>query len=143
MAIAVPPGTPARITQLSDLANPAVKVAVCAPAVPCGSAAAQIFAKSFLTVKPVTQELDVRSVLGKVESGEVDAGIVYVTDVKSAGSAVSSIAIPAYNNVWTTYPIATVVGAANPVTARAFANYVRFTPSAQGLLRVFGFARPW
>ena len=66
-----------------------------------------------------------------------------VTDVRAARGKVASVAIPAYNNVWTTYPIATVVGAANPVTARAFANYVRFTPSAQGILRAYGFARPW
>ncbi len=143
MAIAMPSDNPAGITQLSDLQSPGVLVAVCLPAVPCGSAANQIFARNFLNVRPVTQELDVRGVLTKVESGDVDAGIVYVTDVKIAGSKVSSVAIPRDQNVFTTYPIAVVNAAPNPAAAAAFVAYVRYTPSAQGILRAYGFAKPW
>ena len=143
MAIAMPPGNKAGITQLSDLQKPGVLVAVCLPAVPCGSAANQIFAKNFLNVKPVTQELDVRGVLNKVTTGEVDAGIVYVTDVRIAGTSVTSVAIPRDQNVFTTYPIAAVSDAPNPAAAAAFVSYVRYTPSAQGILRAYGFAKPW
>jgi molybdate transport system substrate-binding protein len=143
MEIAMPKNNPANITQLSDLQRPGVLVGVCAPAVPCGSAANQVFAKNFLNVKPVTQELDVRALLGKVISGDIDAGIVYVTDVKSAGGSVSSVVIPPLQNVFTTYPIATINGAPNPAAAAAFVSYVRYTPSAQGILRAYGFARPW
>ena len=143
MAIAMPPGNPKGITQLSDLAKPDVKVAVCAVAVPCGAAARDLFKLNGITVKPVTQELDVRAVLGKVMADEVDAGVVYVTDVKAVGNKVTSVTIPSAQNVTTTYPIATVVGAPNVVAARAFVAYVRYTPSAQGILRAYGFAKPW
>lgn len=143
MAIAMPADNPTGITQLSDLNNPQVLVAVCLPAVPCGSAANQIFAMNSLNVRPVTQELDVRGVLTKVESGDVDAGIVYVSDVKAAGTTVSSVAIPLNQNVFTTYPIAAVKAAANAAAAAAFVAYVRYTPSAQSILRAYGFAAPW
>ena len=91
----------------------------------------------------MTRELDVRQVLGKVMADEVDAGIVYVTDVRAAGAKVRSVTIAPSNNVTTTYPIATVADARNPVGASAFVSYVRFSTSAQGILRAFGFAKPW
>jgi len=143
MAIAMPPGNPKGITRLSDLAKPGVQVAVCAVQVPCGAAARDLLKLANVSVKPVTLELDVRAVLGKVMADEVDAGIVYVTDVRAAGNKVTSVAIPPANNVTTTYPIATVVGAPNVDAARAFVAYVRYTPSAQGILRAYGFAKPW
>lgn len=143
MAIAMPPGNRAGVTSLQDLQNPSIRTAVCAPAVPCGAAAKSLFALNGVTVRPVTQELDVRAVLGKVMADEVDAGIVYVTDVRAVGDKVASVAIPADRNVTTTYPIARVTAAPNPVGAQAFVSYVRYTPSAQGILRAWGFARPW
>ncbi|MCX6432682.1 MAG: molybdate ABC transporter substrate-binding protein [Actinobacteria bacterium] len=143
MAIAMPPGNSAGVTSLSDLSRTDVITAACAVAVPCGSAARDLFARNGVTVRPVTFELDVRGVLGKVMADEVDAGIVYVTDVRAAGSAVTSVAIPADRNVTTTYPIAAVISSANPVTAKAFVAYVRYSRSAQGILRAYGFARPW
>ncbi len=143
MAIVMPAGNPAGIRRLSDLATPGVLVAVCAMAVPCGAAARDLFKINNVVVKPVTQELDVRAVLGKVMADEVDAGIVYTSDVKAAASKITSVAIPPASNVTTTYPIATVIGAPNASAARAFVTYVRFTPSAQGILRAYGFARPW
>jgi len=85
--IAVPPSNPASITQLSDLARPGVKVVVCQPQVPCGKVAAQVFAKAGVTVKPVSEEVDVKSTLAKVTLGEADAGMVYVTDVLAGGLA--------------------------------------------------------
>lgn len=142
LAIALPPGNPAKITGLSSLSRDGVLVAQCVVSVPCGAATRNLLARNGVTVKPVTLELDVRSVLGKVMSGEVDAGIVFVTDVRSAGSKVASIALANNVNVTTTYPIALVKGAANPTTAQAFVNYVAFTPSAQGILRAYGFAKP-
>lgn len=142
MAIAVPPGNPARIRQLSDLAKPGVLVALCDVAVPCGAAARDLLKRNGLTLTPVTRELDVRQVLGKVMADEVDAGIVYVTDVRAAGRKVASVAIPVARNVTTTYPITVVKDAPNPVAAKAFADYVRTTTSAQGILRAYGFARP-
>ena len=143
MAIAMPPGNRARVTSLRSLQDPAIKTAACAPAVPCGVATTALLTLNRLTIKPVTLELDVRSVLGKVMADEVDAGIVYVTDVRAAGRKVTSIAIPAGQNVTTTYPIAIVTSAPNPVGAAAFVSYVRYTTSAQEILRAYGFAKPW
>jgi molybdate transport system substrate-binding protein len=141
MAIATPtdPSTP--VTSLADLANPAVKVAVCAADVPCGVAADTLFAQNSITVTPVTREVDVKSVLSKVQLGEVDAGIVYVTDVKAAGSAVVGVDIPADQNVTTSYPIAALAGSANSATAQAFVAYV-LGPDAQTVLADAGFSAP-
>ena len=94
-------------------------------------------------MKPVTLELDVRALLGKITAGELDAGVVYVTDIRSAGSSISSVAIPRAQNVFTTYPVAAVTDAPNPAAAAAFVSYLRYTPSAQGILRAYGFAKPW
>lgn len=143
MAIVMPPGNPAGITRLSDLARRGVLVAVCAVAVPCGAATGDVLKLNSVVVEPVTLDLDVRDVLGRVMADEVDAGIVYVTDVKAAGGKVTSVSIPPASNATTTYPIATVIGAPNAEAARAFVMHVRFTTSAQGILRAYGFARPW
>ena len=143
MAIAMPTGNPARITSLRDLAKPGVLVGVCDTSVPCGTAARDLLKLNNVTVTPVTRELDVRSLLGKVVSGDLDAGIVYVTDVKSAGNKVTSVVIPTNLNVTTTYPIAMVLNSPNSTAAWAFVRYVRFSLSAQGLLRAYGFAKPW
>lgn len=143
MAIAMPPGNPAGVKSLADLQRTDVKTAICAPAVPCGAAAKSLFALNNVAVKPVSLELDVRDVLGKVMADEVDAGIVYVTDVRAVGKKVTSVAIATDKNVTTMYPIAKVDEAPNGTAAQAFVNYVRFTPSAQGLLRAYGFQRPW
>jgi len=143
MAIAMPPDNPARITTLADLTRPGVLVGICAVEVPCGAAARDLLAKNRLAITPVTRELDVRTLLAKVVSGDLDAGIVYVTDVRAVGRQVASVSIPHADNVTTTYPIATVGRTSNPRLATEFVHYVRFSTSAQGLLRAYGFARPW
>jgi molybdate transport system substrate-binding protein len=141
MEIAVPPKNPGDVTQLTDLAKPAVKVALCQVAVPCGATAAKVFKNAKLTVAPVTQEVDVKAVLTKVSLGEVDAGVVYVTDVRAAGAKVKGIQIPADVNSSTVYPIATLAKAPNKATAQAFTDYVL---SADGVrvLTADGFAKP-
>ena len=141
MAIATPTDPTTPVASLADLANPAVKVAVCAADVPCGKAADSLFEKNDLAVTPVTREVDVKAVLSKVQLGEVDAGIVYVTDIKAAGSAVVGIDIPADQNVTTDYPIAALSGSTNSATAQAFAAYV-LGPEAQKVLADAGFSAP-
>src|SRR4051794_16423703 len=106
MEVAVPQSNPAQISSVNDLATSSVKVALCQPEVPCGATAAKVFTNAKITVKPVTLEADVKSVLSKVELGEVDAGVVYVTDVRAAGSKVHGVRIPSAVNASTTYPIA-------------------------------------
>lgn len=141
MEIAVPPDNPAGITGVADLAKKGVKVAVCAAQVPCGKTAAQLFVNAKITVKPVTLEQNVKSTLSKVELGEVDAGVVYVTDVKAAGSKVKGIVIPASIDASTEYPIAALTKAANSGGATAFVAYV-LSPAAQTVLAAAGFEQP-
>jgi molybdate transport system substrate-binding protein len=141
MEIAVPVKNPAGVTALSDLARPGVKVALCQAAVPCGATAANVFTNARLTVTPVTEEVDVKAVLTKVTLGEVDAGVVYVTDVRTAGVKVKGIEIPADVNASTKYPIATLTRAPNKATAAAFADYVLSANGAH-VLTAAGFVRP-
>lgn len=141
MEIAVPPANPANITGVNDLAKPGIKVALCQPQVPCGSVAAKVFAKAKITVTPVSQEADVKSVLTKVQLGEVDAGVVYVTDVKAAGAKVKGVEITADVNASTSYPVATLTKAANPALAAAFVAYV-LSPDGAAVLKAGGFAAP-
>ena len=124
MQIAVPPDNPAKVTGLADLAKPGVKVALCAPEVPCGAVARQVFERAGVSVTPVTNEPDVKATLSKVQLGEVDAGVVYVTDVKAAGVKVTGVPIPDDVNASTAYPIATLTETENPTLARAFVDYV-------------------
>lgn len=139
--IAVPPSNPGKITGVQDLARPGVKVALCDPAVPCGVLASTVFANAKITVSPSAREADVKSTLAVVESGEVDAGVVYVTDVRSAGSKVKGIPIPSSVNASTAYPIAALEHARNPALARAFVAYV-LSPAGRSLLAAAGFAAP-
>ncbi len=94
MEIATPPDNPAKIASVDDLAKKGVKVALCQAQVPCGKVAAEVFSNAKITVQPVTEEVDVKSVLTKVSLGEVDAGVVYVTDVRAAGDKVKGVEIP-------------------------------------------------
>jgi molybdate transport system substrate-binding protein len=141
MEIAVPPANPAHVTQLSDLAKAGVKVALCQAAVPCGSTAAKVFANAKLTVTPVTQEADVKSTLSKVELGEADAAVVYVTDVRAAKAKVTGIEIPAAVNASTSYPIAALTASKHADLAKAFVDYVLSADGAS-LLTADGFAKP-
>jgi molybdate transport system substrate-binding protein len=141
MEVAVPPGNPGHVTSVDNLAKSSVKVAVCQPQVPCGVVAKEVFSNAKISVSPVTQETDVKSVLTKVELGDVDAGMVYVTDVKAAGSKVKGVKIPSSENATTTYPIATVSKSSHAATARAFVNYV-LSPTGQKVLTAAGFEKP-
>ncbi len=141
MAVAVPAANPAKITALADLARPGVTLALCQPDAPCGATAAKVLANAHLTVRPVTEEADAKATLTKVVLGEVDAALVYVTDVRAAGATVRGIEIPAEVNASTTYPIASLTGSTNPALARAFVDYV-LSPSGRDVLSANGFGAP-
>lgn len=141
MEIAVPPANPGNVTGLGSLGEPDVKTAVCQPQVPCGTTAQEVFTNAGVTVTPVTVEPDVKSVLSKVLLGEVDAGVVYVTDVLAAGSKVEGVEIPAGVNASTSYPIAALTRSENPSTAAAFVDYV-LSPAGASVLTAAGFTQP-
>jgi molybdate transport system substrate-binding protein len=142
MVIVTPRDNPAGITDISNLESPRVLTAVCAQSVPCGAAATKLFARNRVLVKPVSKELDVRGVLGKVIADQVDAGIVYLTDAKSAGKEVTSIIIPRNKNIVTSYLIAPVSYSRNPQAAKEFVDFIRYSSSSQRILRSMGFAKP-
>ncbi len=124
LQIAVPGGNPARITGLDDFANPELTLAICAPQVPCGAAAEKIFAAAGITASVDSLEEDVRAALTKVELGEVDAALVYVTDVLAAGDAVEGIDFPEAEEAVNSYPIVSLAASPNPDAARAFIDFV-------------------
>ena len=141
LAIAVPPGNPAKVTGWSDLAKPGVKVVICAPQVPCGTATVKVEKSTGVTLHPVSEESAVTDVLGKVSSGEADAGVVYVTDVKGAGSRVESVPFPEAAGVVNTYPITVLKAAPNSKVADAFVEFVT-GPEGQKVLSDAGFGKP-
>ena len=141
LMIAVPADNPARITSFADLAAPGVDVVVCAPQVPCGAALPALEAAAGVTLAPVSEENAVTDVLGKVTSGQADAGLVYVTDVASAGDSVLGIPVPEADQAVNEYPIAVVAGSEQ---ARLGASFARFVTGATGqnVLGAAGFGAP-
>jgi molybdate transport system substrate-binding protein len=124
LEIAVPAGNPAGVDALSDLTDESLTVALCDPEVPCGAAAQVLFDTFELTPAPDTLEPDVKAVLTKIELGEADAGIVYVTDVHAAGDAVEGVPIPEAQSLINLYPISLVTDSKNPEGAQAWIDFV-------------------
>ena len=141
LQIATAPGNPKGITTFADLAKPDLKVVVCAPQVPCGAAAAKIEQGTGVTLAPVSEEPDVKSTLGKVTSGDADAGLVYVTDVAAAGPAVQGVTFPEAAQATTNYPIVVTADAPQPELAARFQQLVT-GELGQKALAAAGFAAP-
>jgi len=141
LEIAVPPGNPAGISDLADLAKPGLKLVVCAAEVPCGAATQQVATAAHLSLEPVSEEQSVTDVLGKVESGEADAGLVYVTDVKGAGDKVEGVPFEESTSAVNTYPIATLADAKHQLLAKEFVDFV-LGGRGQQVLAAAGFAKP-
>jgi len=141
LQIAVPAGNPAGITGLRDFANEELLIGLCAEEVPCGDFGRQALANAGVTAAIDTNEPDVRALLTKIEAGELDAGITYVTDVLSAGGAVAGVVIPDDVNVVAAYPIVTLTSAPNPDGAAAFVAFVLSEPG-QAILASYGFTSP-
>jgi len=141
LQIVVEKGNPKGVMGLDDLANPDLKVVLAAPDVPAGKYAAQILGKANVTVKPVSEEDNVKAVVTKVSLGEADAGIVYVTDVTAGGDKVEGVEIPETQNVLATYPIATVKASKNADMAQAFMELV-LSAEGQQVLKQYGFLPP-
>jgi molybdate transport system substrate-binding protein len=141
LVIAVPKGNPKGITGLADLARPGLKVALCAPQVPCGVAATKALTAAGVAVTAVTQEQDVKSALAKVKLGEVDAALVYRTDARAAASDIDGIEFPESARAINEYPIIVLKGAPDKATARAFVAYV-LSDKGRAVLTWAGFQAP-
>jgi molybdate transport system substrate-binding protein len=141
LEIAVAPGNPKNIKTLSDLTKSGTKVALCAKTVPCGSAAVKVLAAAKVSLTPVTYETEVTSALTKVELGEVDAALVYHTDVVGAAGKVDGVVFSTASTAVNSYPIDVLKGASNATLAQAFETFVLSSPSEQVLLKA-GFQAP-
>ena len=141
LTIAVPPENPASIASFADLARPGVRTVICAAQVPCGAAAKTLEQDTGVTLTPVSEESSVTDVLGKVTSGEADAGLVYVTDAQAARDKVQEIPFPESAQAVNTYPIAAVRTSKNQDVAAAFIGTV-MGRDGQQLLRGAGFGTP-
>jgi molybdate transport system substrate-binding protein len=137
LEIAVAKGNPKGIDSLADLARPGIVVVLADPSVPAGKYAQQALAKAHVTVHPASLELQVTGVLTKVQLGEADAGIVYVSDIFTSTS-VDGVPIASDQNVIADYPIGALKSSAHPADARAFIDYV-LSPEGQSILKASGF----
>ncbi len=141
LEIVVAPGNPEGITGLSDLARTDVKVVLAAAQVPVGRYSREALAKAEVTVRPVSEAVDVKGVVGPVTLGEADAGIVYASDVKAAGDRAAGVPIPDNQNVLAEYPMGVIKSASNPQVARAFMDLV-LSPQGREVLTDHGFIAP-
>jgi len=141
LGIAVPKGNPGNVTGLADFGNADLTLAVCAPDVPCGAAAEAVFADAGITAQPDTEEEDVKAALTKVQLGEVDAALVYATDVQAAGADVEGIPFPEAEQEVNAYSICVLQAAPNPVAAQAFVDLVDSDAGQQALADA-GFRAP-
>jgi molybdate transport system substrate-binding protein len=142
LEIIVEPGNPKRITGVADLSEPGLVYVTCAPDVPIGKYAAQVFDRAGVPAPtPSSLEVDVKAAVTKVTSGEADAAIVYATDVKGAGSRAEGVAIPAAVNVVATYPLGVTTEAANPEGAAAWAAFITGS-EGRAILATYGFGAP-
>ncbi|WP_416173032.1 molybdate ABC transporter substrate-binding protein [Cryobacterium sp. 5B3] len=141
LEIAVPPGNPAGVKSFADLADPGTKVVICAAQVPCGAATAAIEKATGVTLAPVSEENAVTDVLGKVSSGEADAGLVYVTDVAGAGTSVLGIPFAESGEAVNSYPIGVVAASKHAELGTLFAGFVT-GPTGRKVLAAAGFGTP-
>ncbi|MFI9005739.1 molybdate ABC transporter substrate-binding protein [Actinosynnema sp. NPDC053489] len=141
LQIAVPRGNPGGVGGLADFGEAGLKIALCAEQVPCGAAAEEVFEAAGITPRPDTLEQDVKAVLTKVSLGEVDAALVYRTDVRAAGGAVEGIDFPESGEAVNDYPIAPLAKAPNAAGAEAFLAHV-LSDRGRAVLAEAGFAAP-
>ena len=142
MEIVVKPGNPKNVKSVTDLPNVGV-VALCGTTVPCGVYAANILQRANVSLpeSSITRGADVKTTLAAVTQGDAQAGIVYVTDVKAAGTTAAGVEIPDDQNTVAVYPIAPIAGTSNAKLANAFISYV-LSSAGQKILAKYGFLSP-
>jgi molybdate transport system substrate-binding protein len=120
------PASGAKVTGLDDLEKPGVKIAIGAETVPVGSYTRKVLDKlpasesKAILANVRSNEPDVGGVVGKVAQGAVDAGFVYVTDVKGAGGKLKAIDLPQELQPQVAYGVAVVKGSRHPEQAKVF-----------------------
>jgi molybdate transport system substrate-binding protein len=141
MQIAVPSGNPGDVVGLEDFSRDQLLIGLCAEPVPCGELAREVLSRAGVTPAVDTDEPDVRALVTKIELGELDAGIVYATDVADSGRGVEGVDIPEESNVAAVYSIAALKGTSSPDEAQAFVAFVQ-SERGQAILADYGFVPP-
>jgi molybdate transport system substrate-binding protein len=141
LRIAVPRGNPAAVTGPDDFARTDLLLGLCAPAVPCGALAWRALAAAGISPSIDTEEPDVRALLTKIELGELDAGIVYATDVAAADGTVEGIDLPTGVDIFAEYVIGALAGARYRAAAWAFVEFV-LSSEGRAILGRHGFLAP-
>jgi molybdate transport system substrate-binding protein len=149
LIVILPPENPGKLENLDDLAKANLKLILADPSVPAGNYARQVLTKmsedpvygenfaSAVLANLVSNETDVRQVVTKVELGEADAGIVYLSDVVAV-KGLGTLTIPERFNIIAQYPIAILSTSSNPNLAEEFIAYV-ISPAGQAILEKWGF----
>jgi molybdate transport system substrate-binding protein len=141
MTLVVPKDNPGKITKFSDINQPGSSYVTCVDTAPCGSLAKTLLAANHITAKPKSQEVDVKSVLGKVELGEADAGMVYDSDAKASAAKTNPVQIPKTEKYINDYPIVAVKGSKNAALAKDW-NKLVLSQQGQKVLTDAGFGSP-
>ncbi|MGA5130652.1 molybdate ABC transporter substrate-binding protein [Streptomyces olivoreticuli] len=141
LTIATAQGNPKGVKGLSDLSRSDLKVVLAAPEVPVGRYSKKVLDQQHVSLKPVSQEPNVRAVLSKVSLGEADAGIVYLTDAAAAKGKVTTVTVPDAQNAVASYPAATLKSSKHTKDAADFVKWLG-SDEAQKLLRAAGFQQP-
>ena len=144
LALIVPRSNPADIDSVYDLNRDGIKLVVAGARVPVGSYTRTVLRNLGLTSalkNVVSNEQDVKDVVGKVVLGQADAGLVYVTDARVASSQLTTIRIPVFAQPKVRYEIAVVAASANTAEARAFVARATGT-AGRKVLAGYGFRFP-
>lgn len=141
LRIAVAPGNPKGVTELSDLASDELTVVLCAPEVPCGAASQMLLEDAGVDVTAASEETNVTSVVRRISDGEADAGLVYATDVQAADGALEGITPDNVDVAVNRYPLAVATSAPSADAAAAFAAFV-LSDAGQAILADHGFGAP-
>jgi molybdate transport system substrate-binding protein len=141
LTLAVPAGNPGKVTGLADLARPELRVAICEPQVPCGTAAKKLLAAAGVTAEPDTLTTDVKEATSLVSLGEADAALIYRTEAAAEGDAVEAIDVPEAAELVNEYPVAVVADAPNPAGAQLVVAAITGEPG-RIILADAGFLEP-
>ena len=137
LELAVPKGNPGGVSGLDDLADGGLLIGLCAVSAPCGALAQTVLASADVVPNVDTYEPNVRSLLTKIEVGELDAGLVYITDVVTSENA-DPIHLEFLEAFAVSYPIAAMQAADDASLAAEFVGYVA-SPEARAILKSYGF----
>ena len=134
----VPADNPAQVSTLEEANAENVNLVICAPQVPCGALSQTLATAAGITLAPVSEEQQVSDVLGKVRSGQADAGLVYETDAALAPNEVDTFDLDGAEEKLNSYPVARTSNSEQPQVAEAFIEFVQ-SDAGQSVLEAHGF----